>query len=62
MGDSSTLGFDFVSAHTIDVVTIGAGTIVYANASNSTEPIAIADMEIHMTGIANLSASDFQLY
>jgi hypothetical protein len=54
-----------IAAHTIDVVTFGGNTIVYANASGSSETISNGheDMLIHLTGVgAGITASDFILH
>ena len=51
-----------IAPHTIDIVTSGGNTIVYANASGSTQNIASADMEIHLTSITTLSQNDFILH
>jgi len=48
-----------LAAHSIDIVTTGGNTVVYAN---STDATAAADMEIRLTGITNLSQSDFILH
>ena len=47
-----------VSANTIALVTTGGNTIVYANASSVVETTAAADMEVHLLGATNMSASD----
>jgi Ca2+-binding RTX toxin-like protein len=47
-----------IAAHTIEIVTSGNNTIVYANASSSAESLAQVDMEIHLTGVTNLTSSD----
>ena len=51
-----------IAAHTIDIVTIGGNTVIYANASNASQNINAADMEIHLTNVTNLTASDFILH
>jgi Ca2+-binding RTX toxin-like protein len=53
-----------IAAHTIDVVTIGQNTIIYANASSLAETInnSHEDMQINLTGVTSLSASDFLLH
>jgi len=47
-----------IAAHTIEIVTSGGNTIIYANATNSAQNLSAVDMEIHLTGVANLTASD----
>jgi Ca2+-binding RTX toxin-like protein len=47
-----------IAAHTIQIVATGGNTIVYANTTSNSQTIAAADMEIHLTGLTNLSASD----
>jgi Ca2+-binding RTX toxin-like protein len=51
-----------IGAHTIDIVTIGADTIIYANASGGVENINACDMEIHLTNTFNVTANDFILH
>ena len=55
---SATSAPSQIAAHTIEIVTSGNNTIVYANASSSAESLAQVDMEIHLTGVTNLSSSD----
>ncbi|MEH2614350.1 glycoside hydrolase family 113 [Bradyrhizobium sp. AZCC 1693] len=50
-----------IAAHTIEIVTSGGNTIIYANASNSSESLADVDMEIHLTGVSNLTSFDIVL-
>jgi hypothetical protein len=45
-----------IAAHTIE--SSRGNTIVYANASNSAENLSAVDMEIHLTGITNVTSSD----
>ncbi|WP_186467467.1 Ig-like domain-containing protein, partial [Bradyrhizobium stylosanthis] len=47
-----------IAAHTIEIVTSGGNTIIYANATNLAQNLSAVDMEIHLTGVANLTASD----
>ena len=47
-----------IAAHTIEIVTIGGNTVIYANATNSSEVTTSADMEIHLTGVTNVLATD----
>ena len=51
-----------IAAHTIDIVTIGGNTIVYANSTASSESLATASMEIHLTSVTNVTSSDFILH
>jgi uncharacterized delta-60 repeat protein len=53
-----------IAAHTIDIVVNGNNTIIYANAGNSSQTISNGheDMQINLTGVTNLSASDFILH
>jgi Ca2+-binding RTX toxin-like protein len=55
---SATSAPSQIAAHTIEIVTSGGNTIVYANASGSAESLAHVDMEIHLTGVTNLTSSD----
>ena len=48
-----------IAARTIDVVTTGSDTIIYANASNATQSLGSVDMEILVLGVTNLTSSDF---
>jgi Ca2+-binding RTX toxin-like protein len=47
-----------IAAHTIEIVTIGGNTVIYANATNAVESTASADMEIHLTGVTNVTSTD----
>jgi Ca2+-binding RTX toxin-like protein len=47
-----------IAANTIEIVTIGSNTVIYANATNTPEVPASADMEIHLTGVTNVTTSD----
>jgi hypothetical protein len=49
-----------IAPHTIELVNVGADTIVYANASGSNETLAHADMEIHVLGV-HLASFDLLL-
>jgi len=53
-----------LAAHTIDIVTIGGNTVIYANAGNVTESVSTgADlMEIHLTGVTGVTSSDLVLH
>ena len=51
-----------IAAHTIDIVTVGGNTVIYANSTGSSESLANADMEIHLTGVTNVASSDFILH
>ena len=53
-----------IAAHTIDVVTIGGNTTIYANASNASETLSNSheDMQINLTGVSSMSSSDFILH
>jgi hypothetical protein len=50
---------DKITAHTIDIVSIGGNTVVYANASGFMEKTAAVDIHINLTGVSNLNSSDF---
>ena len=47
-----------VAANTLLVYVAGSDTILYANTSASQQATTSVDMEIHLTGVANLSDSD----
>jgi Ca2+-binding RTX toxin-like protein len=47
-----------IAAHTIEIVTFGGNTVIYANASGASEGVVNADMEIHLTGVINVTSSD----
>ena len=53
-----------IAPHTIDVVTIGANTTVYADASGKSESISAnhQDMQINLSGVTAMSTSDFILH
>ena len=51
-----------VAAHTIDVVTSGGNTTIYANATAGSETSSKADMEIMLTGVSSMSSTDFVLH
>ena len=53
-----------IAAHTIDVVINGGSAVVYANASGLSETISNGheDMQINLTGVTLMSASDFLLH
>ncbi len=53
-----------IAGHTIDVVTSGGNTVVYANASGSSESISAhhEDMQINLTGVTSPNLSDFILH
>ena len=53
-----------IAGHTIDVVTSGGNTVVYANASGSSESIGAhhEDMQINLTGVSGVNSSDFILH
>ncbi|MBS0246862.1 MAG: VCBS repeat-containing protein [Proteobacteria bacterium] len=48
-----------LAAHTIDIVTIGANTVIYANSTGATGG---ADMEIHLNNVTGVTSSDFVLH
>jgi hypothetical protein len=53
-----------LAGHTIDVVTSHGNTVVYANATGSSESISAnyEDMQINLTGVTALNSSDFILH
>ncbi|WGD49495.1 VCBS domain-containing protein [Bradyrhizobium sp. CB1650] len=53
-----------LAAHTIDIVTIGSDTFVYANAGNGPETVSTGTdiMQIHIAGVTGVTASDFILH
>ena len=53
-----------IAAHTIDVVITGNNAIIYANAGNNSQTISNGheDMQINLTGVTIMSASDFILH
>ena len=56
--ESATSAPPMIAAHTIEIVTAGGNTIIYANATSVAEAPAAADMEVHLTGVTNLTSSD----
>ena len=60
--NSLTAAPDSLAAHTIDIVTSGGNTVVYANASGATETLAHVDMEIHLNNVTNVHSTDFILH
>jgi hypothetical protein len=55
-----------IASHTIDVVTSGGNTVVYANATGSSESISghhvNVDMQINLMGVTAPNSADFILY
>ena len=51
-----------IAPHTIDIVTSGDHTVVYANASGTAESVGSTDMEIHLSHTTNVTATDFILH
>jgi Ca2+-binding RTX toxin-like protein len=53
-----------IAPHTIDVVTTGGNTVVYADASGKSETVSNGheDMQINLTGVTSLTLSDFILH
>jgi hypothetical protein len=51
-----------IAAHTIDIVTSGGSTVIYANASGMAQNIVSSDMEIHLMSMTNVTSSDFILH
>jgi hypothetical protein len=53
-----------IAGHTIDVVTSWGRTVVYANATGSSESISAnhEDMQINLTGLVAMNSSDFFLH
>jgi Ca2+-binding RTX toxin-like protein len=47
-----------IAAHTIEIVTSGGNTAIYANASNASETASSIDMEIHLTGVTHVTSTD----
>jgi Ca2+-binding RTX toxin-like protein len=47
-----------IAAHTIDIVTTGGNTVIYANTTNDWQTIGATDMEIHLAGVTNVTSSD----
>ena len=60
--NSLTAAPDSLAAHTIDIVTSGGNTVIYANASGATETLAHVDMEIHANNATNVHSTDFILH
>ena len=60
--NSLTAAPDSLAAHTIDIVTSGGNTVIYANASGATETLAHVDMEIHVNNATNVHSTDFILH
>lgn len=48
-----------LAAHTIDIVTSGANTFIYANSTGAT---AVAELEIHLNNVTGVTQSDFILH
>ena len=51
-----------IAPHTIDIVTSGDHSVVYANASGTAESVGSTDMEIHLSHTTNVTATDFILH
>ena len=51
-----------IAAHTIDIVTTGGNTFIYANSTGASEAIASADMEIHLPSVTGVTSADFILH
>jgi len=51
-----------IAAHTIDIVTNGGNTVIYANASGTAQNIASSDMEIHLANVTNVTSADFIIH
>lgn len=51
-----------LAAHTIDIVTSGGNTVVYANASGTPETLGHVNMEIHLNNVINVHSTDFILH
>src|SRR5665213_2360248 len=51
-----------IAAHTIDILTSGGNTVIYANASGSSQTLGNASIEIHLTNVTNVTPSDFILH
>ncbi|MGB7603219.1 MAG: hypothetical protein WBM24_23150, partial [Candidatus Sulfotelmatobacter sp.] len=60
--NSLTAAPDSLAAHTIDIVTSGGNTVIYANASGAQETVAHVDMEIHLNNVTNVHSTDFILH
>jgi hypothetical protein len=51
-----------IAAHSIDIVTNGVNTIIYANASGAVENLGSIDMKIHLANVTNIHSNDFILH
>jgi len=51
-----------IAAHTIDILTSGGNTVIYANASGTAQNISSSDMEIHLMNVANVTSADFIIH
>ena len=51
-----------IAAHTVDIVTNGGNTVIYANASGTVQNIASVDVEIHLTNVINVTSADFIIH
>ena len=51
-----------IAAHTIDIVTTGGNTFIYANSTGAPEAIASASMEIHLPSVTGVTSADFILH
>jgi hypothetical protein len=55
-----------IASHTIDIVTSGGNTVVYANATGSSESMSghhvNVDMQINLMGVTAPNSADFILY
>jgi Ca2+-binding RTX toxin-like protein len=47
-----------IAAHTIEAVASGGSTVIYANSTGAAENTGSTDMEIHLIGVSNVTASD----
>lgn len=47
-----------IAANTIELVTTGGNTIIYANATGASQSTVAADMEVHLIGVTNVTAAD----
>jgi hypothetical protein len=50
-----------IEAHSIDIVTNGANTVIYA-ARGTVENLGSIDMEIHLANVTNIHPNDFILH
>jgi len=55
---SSTSTPASLAAHSIQIIASGGNTIIYVNNSGFNEVIGSLDMEIHLTGVTNVTSSD----